>query len=128
MANESNGTDNNEAQVLLIAHLRVHLVGGESFDLLPIKHEQDVKSEVESLIQSWSDSGFLLHGRFIYPWHQVKHLEVTQVEEMPMALAHQRYHEFYGAERARTQEGFWRTRQPVRKNEQQSRNAGGSAH
>jgi hypothetical protein len=128
VANESKGTDNNEPQVLLIAHLRAHLVSGESFDLLPIKHEQDVKSEVESLIQSWSQSGFLLHGRFIYPWHQVKHLEVTQVEEMPIALANQRYSEFYGAERARTQEDFWRTRRKSEKKEKESANAGGPAH
>jgi hypothetical protein len=124
VANESDVTDNNEAQVLLIAHLRAHLVSGESFDLLPIKHELDVKTEVESLIESWSESGFLLHGRFVYPWHQVKHLEVTQVEEMPMALAHQRYQEFYGAERARTQED-WRTRRKSEKKEKQEAEAGG---
>ena len=64
---------------------------GESFDLLPIKHEQDVKTEVESLVQSWAESGFLVHGRFIYPWHQVKQVEVTEVEEMPLQLAHQRF-------------------------------------
>ena len=124
MANESDVTDNTEAQVLLIAHLRAHLVSGESFDLLPIKHELDVKTEVESLIESWSESGFLLHGRFVYPWHQVKHLEVTQVEEMPMALANQRYQEFYGAERPRTQED-WRTRRKSEKKEIQEAEAGG---
>lgn len=128
MANESDATDNNEPQVLLIAHLRAHLVSGESFDLLPIKHELDVKTEVESLIESWSESGFLLHGRFTYPWHQVKHLEVTQVEEMPMALAHQRYPEFYGAERARTQEDFWRTRRRSEKKEEQEVEAVGPPH
>ena len=128
MANESDATDNNEPQVLLIGHLRAHLVSGESFDLLPIKHELDVKSEVESLIESWSESGFLLHGRFTYPWHQVKHLEVTQVEEMPMALAHQRYPEFYDAERARTQEAFWRTRRKSEKKEKQEAEAGGPPH
>ena len=128
MANESDATDNNEPQVLLIAHLRAHLVSGESFDLLPIKHELDVKSEVESLIESWSESGFLLHGRFTYPWHQVKHLEVTQVEEMPMALANQRYPEFYGAERARAQEDFWRTRRRSEKKEEQEVEAVGPPH
>ena len=110
MANPSNANGNNEPQVLLIAQLRAHLVSGESFDLLPIHHEQDVKSEVESLVESWSESGFLVHGRFIYPWHQVKHVEVTQVEEMPVELARQRYPEFYGAARARAQDDFWRTR------------------
>lgn len=128
MANESKTTDNHEPQMLLIAHLRAHLVSGESFDLLPIKHEQDVKSEVESLIQSWSESGFLLHGRFVYPWHQVKHMEVTRVEELPIALANERYPEFYGVERARTQEDFWRTRRKSEKKEQQNANAGGPPH
>jgi hypothetical protein len=119
VANPSNANGNNESQVLFIAQVRAHLVGGESFDLLPIKHEQDVKSEVESLVESWSQSGFLVHGRFIYPWHQVKHVEVTHVEEMPMELAHQRYPEFYGAERARAQEDFWRTRRKAEKTEKQ---------
>jgi hypothetical protein len=78
----------NDSQVLLIAQLRAFLVSGESFDLLPIKHEQDVKTEVESLVQSWAESGFLVHGRFIYSWHQVKQVEVTEVEKMPLQLAH----------------------------------------
>jgi hypothetical protein len=128
VANESKATNNNDPQVLLIAHLRAHLASGESFDLLPIKHEQDVKSEVESLTQSWSESGFLIHGRFIYPWHQVRHLEVTQVEELPIALANQRYQEFYGVERARTQEDFWRTRRKSEKKEKQGADIGAPAH
>jgi hypothetical protein len=96
--------------VLLIAQLRAHLLNGEALELLPIKHESDVKHEVEALVQSWSDSGFLLHGRFVYPWHQVRAIEVVSVEEMPIRLAHQRLEELYGAERARAQEAFWRTR------------------
>ena len=107
--------------VLLIAQLRAHLVSGTSFDLLPIKHEQDVKSEVESLVQSWAESGFLVRGRFIYPWQQVKHVEVTQVEEIPLEIAHQRYEELYAAERARTQEDFWRTRQKTVKEEREKK-------
>jgi hypothetical protein len=108
-------TNENEPKVLLIAQLRAFLVSGESFDLLPIKHEQDVKNEVESLVESWAASGFLVHGRFIYPWQQVKHVEVTQVEEMPLQLAHQRFDELYAAQRAQMQEDFWRTRQKTEK-------------
>jgi hypothetical protein len=115
VANESDPKHNNEAQILLIAQMRAHLVSGESFDLLPIKHENDVKTEVESLIQSWADSGFLVHGRFIYPWHQVKRIEVTQVEEMPLQLAHKHYDELYAAQRARLQEDFWHTRRKTEK-------------
>jgi hypothetical protein len=115
VANESDPKGTNETPVLLIAQMRAHLVSGESFDLLPIKHENDVKTEVESLIQSWAESGFLVHGRFFYPWHQVKWIEVTQVEEMPLQLAHRRYDELYAAERARTQEDFWHTRRKTEK-------------
>jgi hypothetical protein len=118
VANEPDPKRNNETQVLLIAQMRAHLVSGETFDLLPIKHENDVKSEVESLIQSWAESGFLVHGRFIYPWHQVKWIEVTQVEEMPLQLAYQRYDELYAAERARMQENFWHTRHKTEKKEE----------
>jgi hypothetical protein len=117
VANDPDTNDRKESQVLLIAQLRAFLVSGESFDLLPIKHERDVKSEVESLVQSWADSGFLVHGRFIYPWHQVKHVEVMQVEEMPLRLAHQRFEELYAAQRARTRDDFWRTRSTTVKEE-----------
>jgi hypothetical protein len=108
--------------------LRAFLVSGESFDLLPIKHEQNVKREVASLVESWAESGFLVHGRFIYPWHQVKHVEVTQVEEMPLQLAHQRFDELYAAQRARMQEDFWRTRRKAEKPEKQKQDSGSPAH
>jgi hypothetical protein len=121
VANNFDANEDREPKVLLIAQLRAFLVSGESFELLPIRHEQDVKSEVESLVQSWSESGFLVHGRFIYPWHQVKHVEVTQVEEMPIELAHQRFEELYAAERARTQEDFWRTRRRTAKGEKEKK-------
>ena len=118
MATTSTPTRNDtrdEPQVLLIAQLRAHLLNGEALELLPIKHESDVKHEVEALVQNWSDSGFLLHGRFLFPWHQVRSIEVTSVEEMPIRLGHQRLEELYGTERARVQESFWRTRHPQQK-------------
>ena len=124
MPDHPDTNEDNQPKVLLIAQLRAFLASGESFDLLPIKHEHDVKTEVESLVESWAESGFLVHGRFIYPWHQVKHVEVTQVEEMPLQLAHQRFEELYAAERARTQEDFWRTRQ---KSEKQANGKGAAA-
>ncbi len=128
MANPTDTKEEKEPQVLLIAQLRAFLVSGESFDLLPIKHEQDVKHEVESLVESWAESGFLVHGRFIYPWHQVKHVEVTQVEEMPSQLAHQRFDELYAAQRARMQEGFWRTQRKAEKESGEKPEAGGPAY
>jgi hypothetical protein len=35
------------------------------------------------------------------------------IEEMPTRLAHQHFDELLAAERARTQEDFWRTRTPA---------------
>jgi hypothetical protein len=127
--NHPDTKEENQSKVLLIAQLRAFLASGESFDLLPIKHELDVKTEVESLVESWAESGFLVHGRFIYPWHQVKHVEVTQVEEMPLQLAHQRFEELYAAQRARMQEDFWRTRQKSEKTaSEKGAGAAGPAH
>lgn len=96
--------DSSDKQVLLIAQLRAFLNSGESFDLVPIEHEQDVKGEVESLLLSWAESGFLIHGRFIYPWHQIRHIEVTQVEQTPEDEGRN------GIRRLRAQDDFWMTR------------------
>ncbi len=112
---EHSGTEQENHKVLLIAHLKAHLVNGEAFELLPIKHEEDVKNEVSALLQSWASSGFLLRGRHIYPWHQVRMVEVLNVEELPLREAHQRLEELYAADRARLQETFWRTRRKAGK-------------
>jgi hypothetical protein len=40
VATHSDMKEKQESQVLLIAQLRAFLVNGDSFDLLPIKHEQ----------------------------------------------------------------------------------------
>lgn len=98
-----------QPRVTLVAQLRAHLVEG-TLDLLPIQHERNVKHEVESLVQSWSESGFLLHGRHLYPWHQVRSIEVVNVEELPTELAQQRLNELLGSDRTRVQDSFWRTR------------------
>ncbi len=55
------------SDTVLIAHAMVHLVNGESFGLLPFQSTEDVKSKVTDLMESWSKSGFLLRGRFLYP-------------------------------------------------------------
>lgn len=99
-----------ENNTLLIAHLRAELLTGESFDLLPIKHEQDVKAEVNNLIESWAKTGFLLRGRHLYPWHQVRRVEVIDIEELPRAKGYQRLEELYAADRARLEESFWKTK------------------
>lgn len=112
MADEQDKNHAAESATLLIAHLRAHLLNGEEFDLLPIQHESDVKNEVDALLKSWAESGFLVRGRFVYPWHQIRQVEVTSVEEMPRQLAHQHLDALFVADRARTQENFWRTRHP----------------
>ena len=102
-----------QPEVILIAHLHALLVSGEKLELLPIRHENDVKSDVTKLLEDWASSGFLLRGNVAYPWHQVRHIEVTQVEELAPHVVHQRMLELEGASRAQMQQGFWKTREPA---------------
>jgi hypothetical protein len=55
---------------MLIAHLKAHLVTGETVELLPVRHETDVKKELTGLLEGWHSSGFLIWEKFVYPWHQ----------------------------------------------------------
>jgi hypothetical protein len=91
---------------MLIAHLKVHLVSGETIELLPVRHETDVKQELNSLLEKWASSGFLIWEKFVYPWHQVKTIEVT-VEQISAAESAQRMLDLRGADRARLHEEFW---------------------
>jgi hypothetical protein len=68
---------------MLIAHLKAHLVSGETVELLPVRHETDVKKELTALLEGWASSGFLIWEKFVYPWHQVKTIEV-KVENLRM--------------------------------------------
>ncbi len=100
-----------QPEVVLIAHLHAHLVSGETLELLPIRHENDVKSDVNKLLEDWAKSGFLLRGNIAYPWHQVRQVEVTKVDELAPHEVHQRMLELEGANRAQMQKGFWKTRE-----------------
>ena len=100
-----------QPEVVLIAHLHAVLVSGETLELLPIRHENDVKSDVTKLMEDWAKSGFLLRGNIAYPWHQVRQVEVTKVEELAPHVVHQRMLELEGASRAQMQQGFWKTRE-----------------
>lgn len=100
-----------QPEVVLIAHLQAVLVSGETLELLPIRHENDVKSDVIKLLEDWAKSGFLLRGNVAYPWHEVRHVEVTAVEELAPHQVHQRMLELEGASRAQMQHGFWKTRE-----------------
>ncbi len=91
---------------MLVAHLKARLVSGETIDLLPVRHETDVKKEVSSLLEGWASSGFLIWEKFIYPWHQVQTVEVT-VESLSAAESAQRMSDLQGAGRAQLHEDFW---------------------
>ena len=96
---------------MLIAHLRAHLVTGETVELLSVRHETDVKKELTRLLEGWASSGFLIWEKFVYPWHQVKTIEVA-VESLSSAEAAQRMLNLHDADRARLHEEFWQgTRQ-----------------
>jgi hypothetical protein len=92
---------------MLIAHLKARLVNGETMDLLPVRHETDVKKEVSGLLEGWAKSGFLIREKFVYPWHQVQTIEVM-VESISNAESAQKMTDLHGADRARLQEEFWR--------------------
>jgi hypothetical protein len=96
---------------MLIAHVKAHLVTGETVDLLPVRHETDVKKEVTELLEGWAKSGFLIWEKLVYPWHQVQTIEVA-VESLSSREAAQRLLDLHGADRARLHEEFWQgTRQ-----------------
>jgi hypothetical protein len=96
---------------MLIAHVKAHLVTGETVELLPVRHESDVKKEVTGLLEGWASSGFLIWEKFVYPWHQVQMIELA-VESLSSEQAAQRMLDLQGADRARLHEEFWRgTRQ-----------------
>ena len=92
---------------MLIAHLKAHLVTGETVELLPVRHETDVKKELTGLLEGWHSSGFLIWEKFVYPWHQVRSIEVA-VENVSNAEAAQRMLDLHGADRARLHEEFWK--------------------
>ena len=98
-------------QTLLIAHVVVHLLTGESFELYPFVDAADVKSKVSELMEGWANSGFLLRGSRLYPWHQVRLLEATSVEEITRQEAQQRLLAWQAEDQARAVQSFWKTKQ-----------------
>ena len=91
---------------MLIAHVKAHLVTGETVELLPVRHETDVKKEVTGLLEGWAASGFLIWEKIVYPWHQVQTIELS-VESLSSEQAAQRLLDLHGADRARLHEDFW---------------------
>lgn len=95
---------------VLVAEVRVQLVSGEWFELLPFEDENDVKAKVSDLLTEWAKSGFLVRGADIVPWHQVRRLEATRVEELTRGDAALRRKEWETKETARLQQSFWMTK------------------
>jgi hypothetical protein len=97
-------------QTILIAHVAVHLVTGEDFELYPFVDDNDVKARVSELVEGWASSGFLLRGPRLYPWHQVRLIETLSVEEITHQEARQRLMSWEAADLARLQQSFWKTK------------------
>jgi hypothetical protein len=91
---------------MLIARLKARLVTGETVELLPVRHETDVKKEVTELLQNWASSGFLIWEKLVYPWHQVQTIEVS-VENLSSGEVAERMLDLRGNDRAGLHEEFW---------------------
>jgi hypothetical protein len=98
-------------ETVLIAHVTVHLKSGDSFELLPFEDTSDVKSRVSDLMGDWFKSGFLIRGARIYPWHQVKLVEATEVAELSKRESEQRFEQWEALDPAHLQQSFWKTKQ-----------------
>jgi hypothetical protein len=104
------GHTQEEPETLLIAHITVHLLTGESFELYPFVDPDDVKAKVSELVEGWASSGFLLRGSRLYPWHQVRLLEATTVEEITRQEAQQRLLAWQAEDQLRAVQSFWKTK------------------
>jgi hypothetical protein len=108
MAEDKEDRESPKEDVLLVAHVRAWFLNGDFIDLLPFKHEQDVRAEVNRFVEDWVKSGFLLKENCLYPWHQVKNLQVASVK----ALSHAEAAPYLEVWRLDTeaQKDFWKTR------------------
>jgi hypothetical protein len=116
MAEDKDKKDQPKEDIILIAEVRAHLDDGETVNLLPFKHEEDVRTEVDKFIKDWSKTGFLLKEHFMYPWHRVKLVEVVWVQAMTHAQAAPYVDQWnYDTE---AQRSLWKTRKPQPKAEE----------
>lgn len=98
-------------ETILIAHVTAHLLDGSSFELYPFVSAKDVKAEVSKTVGEWASSGFLLRGSRMVPWHQVKQLEATSVEEITRQEAEQRMLRWQAEDQMKSVQGFWKTKE-----------------
>jgi len=118
MAENKDTKDEPKEDVILIAEVRAHFLHGEAVDLLPFKHEEDVRAEVNKFIEEWSKTGFLLKQNFMYPWHQVKTVEVVSVQAMTHAQAAPYFEQW--RQDTEAQKTFWKTSKPQAKKEEKT--------
>ncbi len=125
---DANGKDGKDDGTVLVAWVTVHLESGDSFELLPFEDAQDVKSKVSDLMKDWAKSGFLIRGSEIYPWHRVKRIVATKVEELSSTDSKRRLEEWQAKDTARLQQSFWKTKKArEKKDEGEGENAGNQA-
>ena len=115
---EEQSEEQSGSDTVLVAYVTVHLVSGESFELLPFEDANDVKAKVSDLLAAWAKSGFLIRGNEIVPWHQVRRAEATRVEELSRDESELRRREWEARELARMQKSCWRTKKPREKKEE----------
>ena len=126
MAEEKQTKNEPKEDVVLIAEVRAHLLNGDTVDLLPFRHEEDVRAEVNSFIEDWVRTGFLLKENLMYPWHQVKQVEVVSVRTMSHAEARPYVDDW--RQDTEAQKTFWKTRKPREKEENKSGGGAAAAH
>ncbi len=102
---------NPQPDTVLIAHVTAYLVDGSSFELYPFLDDNDVKGKVSELAEGWATSGFLLRDAFLVPWHQVKVLETTSVEEIPRPEVQSRLNAWHAEDQRRAVQNLWKTRE-----------------
>jgi Pepsin inhibitor-3-like repeated domain len=110
---------------VLVAYVTVHLEDGETFELLPFEDTHDVKSKVSDLVEAWARSGCLVRGNRIYPWHRVRRLEATKVEELKLYDAQLRREQWQAQETERLLQSFWQTKE-AREKRNEDENGGGA--
>jgi hypothetical protein len=76
------------------------------------RRAKDVKSKVSDLLEEWSQSGFLVRGSQILPWHRVKRVDAQRVEELSPAEAERRLDEWTTRDQRQYQASFWKTKEP----------------
>lgn len=123
---EGNQPQNGERtpDTLLIARVTVHLLDETSFELYPFVDADDVKAKVSELVGGWASSGFLLRGSHLIPWHRVKLLEATSVEEITRQEAQQRLMSWQAEDQKRAVQNFWKTKNEKEKSKDEGENGG----